>query len=310
MTVTFIETILILGSLYGLVALSVCISYRFLGFPDLSIDGSFAIGAVVCARMLEANFPLVFATCAGMLSGCCAGLLTATLNRIFKISKLFAGILTTMIVYTISLRVLGGANKSMLEMPSFFEGADLIATIQAVTWCFVCAILGIAIFHTRLGLLSRAYAGNPDLLRWSPGRKWVQVAFTLGLSNMFAALAGCLVSQFQGFTDVSMGVGVTIGGFSAIFLGETIIVWLSRFGRNYERMVPRKSVVVSKIIVGEVSATIVGSYLLFLATTSVLYIGLPPSDLRLVSALIFVVALLLRRGRDSMLLVPSGKLDL
>jgi putative ABC transport system permease protein len=315
LTSNFVTTVLQIGALYGIVALAICVSFRFLSFPDLTVDGSFVLGAAVSAMLVIHGCNAWFSLFLASTSGFVAGVVTASWNRMLGINKFFAGILTMMMLYSLNLRILGGANVSILRSKTVFDGfsqSELVLAIACLVWLFVCAVVTLTIFHTRFGLSMRALASNIEAFRMGTVGKWITTALGIGFANALSGLAGALVGQYQRFTDVNMGLGVTVSGFAALFLGEALILgalFLARtlsFSRLREFLERPNS---AWTVRGEVIATGLGSLALVTATTATLYLGLQPSDLKFVAAFFLLVGMVLRRKRLSYLLVPPSSFE-
>lgn len=309
---TYVETVLQLGALYGIVAIAVVVSFRFLSFPDLTIDGSFVLGGVLAAKGIISGYPLLAVTALAVGGGFLAGTGTATIHRILGINKFFAGILSAMVLYSVNLRLLSKANLSVFGHPTIFSpfSTHAVWLTVACTVFLVAVVLLVALaFRTRPGLLIRGVGENPNVLRLGKGGAYLLVAIGLGASNALAALAGALVVQYQSFVDVNMGVGVTITGFAALFVGEAaIVVWgaVYRWISAERRWRWRRHLLQ---VDGELLAAICGSIGLTAATVATLYIGLAPSDTKAISAIILIVAMSIRRGRFSSILVPPSRFE-
>lgn len=221
-----------IGLIYGLVAIGVYLTFRVIDFPDLTVDGSFTLGAFVStAFIIEGTGPFA-ATLYGMLAGAFAGLVTAYLNVRWKISGLLAGILTMTALYSINLRVLGRPNASLITEPTvfshfegWFEGLFFTYT-KHVSLVFISLIvlLALALFMaSKIGLAIRATGVNQRVSRAYGVRVGGMVMLTLAISNAIAALAGSLFTQASGFADISMGPGTIIIGLASVIVGETIV---------------------------------------------------------------------------------------
>jgi len=311
MTITVVTTALQLGALYAIVAIAVTIAFRFMSFPDLTADGSFVAGASVTAHLIVAGYSWPFATAVAVVIGVAAGTLTATISEVFGINKFFAGILSAMVLYSINLRILGGANLSLFRHATAFsavENSESAQTFLALGCYCLCAVSVLVLFVTRIGLRLRGYGVNAEALRESRLSLWLLVASGLGAANGLAALAGSLVGQYQHFADVNMGVGVAISGFAALFLGESLILALTAASQQLGiRRRQRTSSVAP--LVGELVAAGVGSACLLLITTWILGFALAPSDLKSVAALILLVSMAFRRRGSPYMLAAASKFE-
>jgi putative ABC transport system permease protein len=234
-TLSSIDTAFLLGLCFSGVALSLVVSLRFLNFPDLTIEGSFPLGGAVAGIVLVRTGSAALAITSGVIAGALSGLVTAGLHVFLRIGKLLSGILVLAITYSVTLRVLGGSNLSLLTVGGLWsrlERYDQIWTGGSATpfdpariafllvlSCILSSVL-IVFFRATPGIAIRAAGDNENLLP-TLGRDPRPYKFVaLAISNGLAALAGSLVSFNQGFADVGMGHGVLILGLAALMLGE------------------------------------------------------------------------------------------
>lgn len=277
-----------LGLLYGLVAIGVYVSFRVLNFPDLTVDGSFPLGAAVAATLIVKGVNPIAATVGAMLAGAIAGLCTAWLNVQLKILNLLASILTMIALYSINLRIMGQPNVPLLgqttvmtllegglkQLPSALSpfGTSLVLLAIVVVLKF-----GIdRFFRSELGLAMRATGENSDMARAQGIATHHIVLLGMALSNGLVALAGALFAQVNGFADVTLGVGTIVFGLAAVIIGETVISGTTIFWATL--------------------GAIVGSILYRIAVTMALntdFLGLETQDLNLVTAILVALALVL-----------------
>ncbi len=269
-----------LGLLYAIMAIGVYLTYRVLDFPDLTVDGSFTTGAAVAAVMIMGGMPPWLTVVGALIAGMAAGLITGLLHVWGGINALLAGILTQLALYSINLRIMGVANISLLRSDTLFtplREAKLTGTWASVGILFViAALIGVLVYFflgTRYGVGIRA-TGDNELMAKSQGIDVGRAKLVgLSLSNGLVALAGALVAQFQGFADISMGIGMIVAGLASVIIGQAIIgrmsVWQS------------------------VLAAAVGSVLYRAIIQAALSVGLDPNDMKLVSAVLVVLALVI-----------------
>lgn len=274
-----------LGLIYGFVALGVFLSFRVLDFPDLTVDGSFPLGAGVAAILILAGLNPWLATLVAALAGACAGLVTATLNQRFKILHLLASILTMIALFSIFLRITGRPNVAILMQDTVitpFYGLGLRDFL--VRPLFLAVLLAIAVFcmarflTSDFGLAMRATGANARMARAQGIRTEMQVYTGMALSNALVAIGGALFAQTNGFADVTQGVGTIVVGLAAVIIGETLF--------------RRAGIAVALI------GVVVGSILYRVAIQFALsadFIGLKASDLNLVTAVLVALALILPR---------------
>jgi len=277
-----------IGLVFGLVALGVFLSFRVLSFPDLTVDGSFPLGAAVTATLIVSGIDPYLATGIAMLAGAFAGLLTAFLNLRFGILHLLASILTMIALYSINLRIMGKPNVAILNEPTVlspFQGLGLINMYMKPLFAGVVLSVTAALLARFLlsdyGLAMRATGANPRMARAQGVNTAETVYIGMATSNALVALAGALFAQINGFADVTMGTGTIVVGLAAVIVGEAI------FGT--------RSVTVWMVgcIAGSVIYRIAVAFAL---NASVL--GLHASDLNLVTALLVAVALVLPGARN------------
>jgi len=266
------------GFAYGIVALGIVISFRILAFPDLTVDGSFALGGAVVARLIMEGVPPVYgiflATAAGFLAGCCTGLL----NTRLKINSLLAGILMMTILYSVNLRIMGRSNIQLLTVDTFItplENLDINRFVPIIAFFAVVAfgikILTDLFFKTQLGFAMRATGDNEQMIRTLGVNTDSMTVLGLGMSNAFVALSGAMVAQDQGFADIGMGIGMIVAGLASIIIGETLI---------------GKQTVAQKTL-----AALAGSVVYKWIIAVGLRLGLAPTDLKLATGVMVILAL-------------------
>ena len=219
------------GFIFGLVALGAFISFRILDFPDLTVEGSFPLGAAVTA-VLIVNFgwnPWP-ATLAAAVAGFAAGFVTATLNVRFNILHILSGILVAISLYSVNLRIMGGPNKPLLGAHTVYTivqgwGVPAYVLSPVLLGCIVVAIkLMLDLFlHTGVGLNMRAAGANPAMAAASGVNVGRMKLVGLGTANALTALAGALFAQSFGAADAYMGIGVIIIGLASVIVGTSIL---------------------------------------------------------------------------------------
>lgn len=268
-----------MGLIYSFVALGVYLTFRILDFPDLTADGSFPLGAAVTAVLLSQEVEPVLAMLASIAAGACAGLLTAWLHVRWKILNLLAGILTMTALYSINLRVMGRPNIALLEERTIFQ---YVSFLEPWVVLFILAVFIALVFlwfiHTKSGLALRALGANKKMAQaQGVSISWMTL-LGLALSNGLIALGGSLFAQHAGFADVSLGVGTIIFGLAAVIIGEVVV--------------PKRS------LMWIVLSCILGSLLYRLVIAGALNmtaLGMQPSDLNLMTALMVACAMIIPR---------------
>ncbi|WP_166984304.1 ABC transporter permease [Paramicrobacterium fandaimingii] len=279
-----------IGIIYGVMALGVYLTFRVLNFPDLTVDGSFTTGAAVAAAMITNGQNPVVATLAGGAAGLVAGAITGVLHTKGRIDGLLAGILTMIALWSVNLRIMGtakegstvAANLPLLRAETVFtplKDAEVLRTWVGVGILFVAVMLLKLIvdwfLSTNLGLAIQATGDNGPMIRSFGVSTDGTTILTLALSNALVAMCGALVAQYQGFADISMGIGLILVGLASVILGQAVLgqrfIWISTF------------------------AVVFGAVLYRLIIFYAMRVGLDPNDMKLVTAALVVLALLLPR---------------
>jgi putative ABC transport system permease protein len=258
----------------------VFLTFRVLAFPDLTVDGSFVTGGSIAAVMIAAKCNPFLATLAGFAGGLACGAATGLLNTKLRISALLAGILMMVALYSVNLRIMSGANIPLLREVTIFssiaqffgvtKNVILAIIVLAVLACIVFMILN-WFLRTEVGLALRASGDNEQMIRSLGSDTDKNTIIGCSLSNGLVGLSGALVAQNQGFCDVNMGIGMIVMGLASVIIGEALFR-------------PRG---VAAVLLAAIGGTFV--YRLFI--TIALRLGLPPGDLKLITALLVIVAL-------------------
>lgn len=266
------------GLLWALLAIGVYLTFRVLDIADLTVEGSFPLGAAVAATMLIAGYHPVAAILGACVAGMLSGVVTGFLCTKLKIPALLAGILTMIALYSVNLRIMGKANLPLLQQDTIFTIARSLGLDNNVTVLVVGAIVVVIVavlnywfFGTELGTAVRATGCNPHMIRANGIDTDVMVVLGLLLSNGLVAMSGALVAQNNGFADVGMGVGTIVIGLASVIIGEVL------FGtRSFKNCLI--SVILGSIVYRAVIAV-------------VLQMGMPPNDLKLFTAILVALAL-------------------
>ena len=269
------------GLVFGLVAIGVYLTFRVLSFPDLSVDGTFPLGAAVAAVLIVSGVNPFLATLCAFCSGLGAGLLTGLLNTRLRLPALLAGIIMMVALYSVNLRIMGGANVSLLrEVTAFDKVAGLLGLSSgsievSISLALVIAIIVFLILNwflrTEVGLALRATGDNEQMVRALGSDTNKNILLGCAISNGLVALAGAIVAQGQGFADVGMGIGMIVMGLASVIIGEALIR-------------PRG---VARLLL----AVIIGAFVYRLFITIALRLGLAPGDLKLITAILVIIVL-------------------
>lgn len=275
------------GFVFGIVALGAYLTFKILDFPDLTVEGSFPLGAAIAATLIvgyEVNPWL--ATFAGGVAGFAAGFTTAYMNVKFNILHILAGILLGISLYSINLRIMSGPNKPLLGVDTVFDSFSYDGVPSYVINPIVLGVIAIAIklgidwlLSTGLGISMRATGANPAMAEANGVNVGNMKLFGVGLANFLTAIAGALFAQLFGAADAYMGIGVIIVGLASVIVGMSIL--------------PSGSIFMATI------ACLVGAILYRLAVAFALnadFIGLQASDVQLVTAVLVTLALIAQQS--------------
>ena len=277
------------GLVYCFMVLGVFITFRVLDFPDLTVDGSLPLGAAVTGALIVGGHSPLLATAAGVGAGLCAGVVTGCLHVLLKSGesdstnygpKLLAGILTMTALYTVNLRIMGRSNIPLLGVDGVFEKVGDFLSLTMVSWNLILALAALALvvkylldwfLHTEFGLTLQATGDNEQMIRALGTNTNLTRIVGLATANGLVALSGSLVAQQQGFADVGMGIGTIVAGLASLIMGEVL------FGARS----------ISWVLFSVIGGSIV--YRLLIAVS--LRFGIAPTDLKLLTAILVVVAL-------------------
>ena len=253
-------------------AIGVYITYKILDVADLTVDGTICTGGAVCAVMVIAGQPIWLALIVSVLAGMLAGLLTGIFHTFMGIPAILAGILTQLILWSVNLKIMSGANRALpaTKYSLLISRLDLNKTIIILE---IVAIVLIAVlywfFGTEFGSSIRATGANLNMSR----AQGINTSYTkiigLVLSNGIVALSGALLAQYQGNADINMGKGAIVTGLAAVIIGEALFGWLCR--NNFAL----------KLIV-----VVIGGIVYYIVYTTVIYIGLDADLLKLIAAVL------------------------
>jgi putative ABC transport system permease protein len=265
-----------IGIIYGLVAIGVYITFKIIDFPDLTVDGSFTLGAAVSAALIANGMNPFLATFLAIISGSVAGMITGYLNVRWNILGLLAGILTMTGLYSINLRIMGKPNIAIIDEQTIFSGYSII--IVALIILVITTLLLTRFFASEFGLGIRAAGINARISNAYGINVGKMKIIALALSNAIVAFAGALFTQSQSFADISMGTGTVIIGLASVIIGEAML-------RPH------------RILTGLITCAL-GSVIYRIAigfALNVNDVGLEASDLNLITVLLVVFTMILPR---------------
>ena len=265
-----------LGIIFSLLAMGIFVSYRILGVPDLTVEGTFTAGAAVSAVFVVMGYPALGLFLA-ILVGAAGGVCSALLQTKMRIQPILAGILTMTALYSVNLNIMSGrANIALIREDTLFT---ILPNVVDAPWrmllplivTIVVGALLILFFHTPLGYSVRATGDNEEMVRASSINSTFTKMVALGVANGIAALCGGLIAQYQGFADINMGFGMVVVALASLIIGEAL------FGR--------------RTIIWNICAVAVGAIIYRIILATALSFRLNTANLRAVSALIVIVAI-------------------
>ena len=198
------------GLIFAVLAMGVFITYKILDFPDLSVEGTFPLGAFVFAKFVTLGVEPITSTILAFFAGAIAGAVTYYLHIKMKIAAILAGILTMTILYSINLRINGKANIPLYNDPSVFDYGNVIIVLLVIV--FIIKILMDKFLKTEIGYLLIATGDNETVVKslGIDSNKFKLLGLTL--SNGLVAISGALMGQSQGFSDINIGTSIIVSG--------------------------------------------------------------------------------------------------
>ena len=227
----FYLTALLQGLCFSALALGIYISMKIFNIPDITTDGSYTLGGVVTGVLLTHHQSPYIILLAVIIAGGIAGALTGLIHTKLKINALLAGILVMTALYSVNLTIMGRSNLPLISVPSLFSLLNLVADPNQNTFWILSVFVIIITFligyllKTDFGIAMRATGNSESMIR-ALGVNTDRMKITgLALANALTALSGYLIVQFQGFADISMGIGIVIVGLGSVIIAESLINW-------------------------------------------------------------------------------------
>lgn len=276
MSLSVIQGAFELGMILAVMAIGMYLSFKVLNTPDLTVDGSFTLGAAVSAVCATNGMPFL-GILLSILAGGAAGMVTGLLQTKLKINPILSGILTMTALYSVNLRVMGKPNIPLFNQPSIFqplEGIlpDFLTDLVPILLVLALAFAVVRLFlRTQVGMSIRATGDNEDMVRASSINSDFMKILGLSASNMLVALSGALFAQYQAFADIQGGIGMMVIGLASIIVGDAFC----GHGGVTRGMI----------------AAVVGAIIYRFILTFALQLGLDSNDLKLFSALLVVIAI-------------------
>jgi putative ABC transport system permease protein len=285
-----IEGILIEGLIYSIMVLGVFITFRVLDFPDLTVDGSFPMGAAIMAICISKGVNIWLAVFIAFAGGLAAGAVTALIHNKLKVPNLLAGILTMTMLYSINIRILGNkANLQLLtedtiltEIAALAENImpeEYASLIFFVLIVFIIKFLLDVFFRTDLGLSLGAMGNNEQMVVIQGVNPEYLKLIGVGLANGLVAISGAFTAQYQGFADINLGQGIIIAGLASVMIGEFIVssnkIWV--------------------LTLRAVLGSILFRAIMYFGRYYGYKIHLTPNDLKLITGILIIVALVITK---------------
>ncbi len=288
-----IEAILVEGLIYGIMVLGVFITFRVLDFPDLTVDGTFPLGAALMVQGILLGMNGWLALLIAFIGGVLAGVVTALIHNHLKVPNLLAGILTMTMLYSINIRILGNrANVPVLDQKTLLSDVSarlsgIVPDEYALLLFFVAVALTIKLlvdlfFRTDLGMTIGAMGNNEQMIVSQGINPKVLKTIGLGLSNGLVAVSGAFAAQYLGFADVGLGQGIIISGLASVMIGEFLIMKSNR---------------ISVLTFCALAGSVLFHAVMYLGRYYGYIIKMTPNDLNLIKGLLIIVLLVLTQSR-------------
>jgi len=276
------------GLIFAIIAMGVYITYKILDFPDLSVDGTYPLGAAITASLITAGINPIIAMLASIAAGATAGLVTGLIHVKLKVRDLLSGIITMTALYSVNLHIAGKANLPIFNTTTIFNNSiansvfpGFLEPYKTLIIIFIVALLAKLLLDwylkTKSGYLLRAVGDNPAVVTSLANDKGTVKIIGLVISNALVALAGSVMCQQQRFFEIQMGTGTIVIGLASVIIG------LSLFKR-----LPK---------IKPTSAVAIGSILYKACVAVAITYGLSATDMKLVTAVLFLVILVLAMER-------------
>ncbi len=288
-----IESILVEGLIYGIMVLGVFITFRVLDFPDLTVDGSFPLGAALMVQGILIGMNGWLALLIAFIGGVLAGIVTALIHNHLKVPNLLAGILTMTMLYSINIRILGNrANVPVIDQKTLLTDVTgrltgVIPEEYILLLFFVVVVLGIKLlvdlfFHTDLGMTIGAMGNNEQMVVSQGINPKTLKTIGLALSNGLVAVSGAFAAQYLGFADVGLGQGIIISGLASVMIGEFLV---------------RKSNRIGVLTLCALAGSILFHAVMYVGRYYGYVIQMTPNDLNLIKGLLIIILLVLTQSR-------------
>ena len=263
--------------IFAIMVLGVYISFRILNFPDMTVDGTFPLGAAISAKLLTLGVNPYLTLLVALVAGAAAGAITGLIHVKLKVKDLLAGILVMTALYSVNLRVMGKSNIPLFEEDNIFN-TEYSMMITIVVLILISKFILDYLLKTKFGFALKALGDNENLIVSLGLNEEKYKIYGLMIANAFVAFSGAVLAQYQGFADVGMGTGIIVIGLASIIIGDTL------FGKR-RRLAGTTIVIIGSILYRGVIAV-------------TLSMGMDASDLKLITSVIVIIILWIQKRKD------------
>ena len=263
--------------IFAIMVLGVYISFRILNFPDMTVDGTFPLGAAISAKLLTLGVNPYLTLLVALIAGAAAGAITGLIHVKLKVKDLLAGILVMTALYSVNLRVMGKSNIPLFEEDNIFN-TEYSMMITIVVLILISKFILDYLLKTKFGFALKALGDNENLIVSLGLNEEKYKIYGLMIANAFVAFSGAVLAQYQGFADVGMGTGIIVIGLASIIIGDTL------FGKR-RRLAGTTIVIIGSILYRGVIAV-------------TLSMGMDASDLKLITSVIVIMILWIQKQKD------------
>ena len=263
--------------IFAIMVLGVYISFRILDFPDMTVDGTFPLGAAISAKLLTLGVNPYLTLLVALVAGAVAGAVTGLIHVKLKVKDLLAGILVMTALYSVNLRVMGKSNIPLFEEDNIFN-TEYSMMITIVVLILISKFILDYLLKTKFGFALKALGDNENLIVSLGLNEEKYKIYGLMIANAFVAFSGAVLAQYQGFADVGMGTGIIVIGLASIIIGDTL------FGKR-RRLAGTTIVIIGSILYRGVIAV-------------TLSMGMDASDLKLITSVIVIIILWIQKRKD------------
>lgn len=283
-----LQSVIEQGLIYAIMALGVYITYKILDFPDLTVDGSFPMGAAITAALISRGFSSFLTLPICFLAGAGIGVLTGLIHVKLKVRDLLSGIIMMTALYTVNLRIAGRANLPIYKNSNIFDNAflnricpEFLAPYKTVFIILLITLVSKYLLDwylsTKSGMLLRAVGDNEKIITALGVDKGLVKIVGLAVSNGLVALSGCVFVQQQRYFDVSMGTGTVVIGLASVIMGTSVF----------------KKVTFMRVT----SSVVVGSVFYKACVALAIRLGFPSTDTKFITAAILLIILIVGKDR-------------